>query len=1015
MKSWFASWLVVVFLAGSMLAQSTGSIVGTVTDSTHAAVPGAAVTATNVDTGVTRRTVTTDSGLYTVSNLLPGQYQLKVEKSGFASGQMQVTVFVGTGSTANLSLGVASVSEQVTVTSEAPMVNTTSSEVSGTMSTQEVQQLPVINRNFEGLATLVPGASTAPILDTSKANLGAGISIAGNEGRNLGLEIDGMPNRDYMLGGAAMDYTFEGIQEFKVHANDFGVQYGRSSGGVIEVATKSGTNNLHGSLFAFGRNDSMTAIDYFTQQAGLPKNSYDREDYGLSVGGPFIKDKLFFFGALERLQENFVEGEPTAQYQQMVILANALPSFGFVPAATMPKPIRNTDYQTRLDATLTPKHSFFARWAYQNDHLTNDQIGISEVSSALPPHPDLSSPNYTHHNVYSGVAGETWVIGPGSVNQFLFQASHYSMTIFANNSNVARNLQFPDFTTGGWISNLDFHQQVYELKDDFSHEAGNHSLKFGGAVELFPTFNIGANVLQQNWTIFTADPSVIVSNTAKYPQGFLTPGAAFLMFAGNLPPNLGTGLSTYNDSQPVGYKNFGFYAQDAWRITRDFTLNLGVRYDLTLNGFDQQQGANGRIYQALKAIGNPYGALPSTPTHDIQPRLGFAWNLKGNDKDVIRAGAGMYRDMAYLADEWQAIAFLKPTLLGMYTTYINLPFLPPALNPLSKYVLGNAATLPPSPPANLTQLPPNGGTTGSFVDPHATDPYTLQFNAGYTHEFTQNLNLSVDFTHVQGQHGWMIKDINPIEGSWDPNQGSIPTGQRRLASKFQSALGSGNILGAITDYTTSDRSRYDGLIINLQRRSRRVTLMATYTLSSAYAWGGISGGVANAATTPPYPENPDQPFAPYEWGPTNTDQRHRIVISGLFQLPAGFQLAPVLSAASALPYTLFSGSASNGTGDSTNRSFGDMYKNPATGQYVGINSQRGDATFDLDLRGTKSVRLGESRKLDLFAEIYNLTNRANFGNIYNPDALSPNFKQPSGYLAGFPTSRQLQLGARFIF
>jgi hypothetical protein len=924
-------------------------------------------------------------------------------------------VFVGTSSTANLSLNVASVTESVTVTGEAPLVNTTGSEVSGTLNTTEVQQLPVINRNFEGLATLVPGARPAPILDTSKANLGAGISIGGNEGRNLGLNVDGVANRDFMLGGAAMDYTLEGIQEFKVHAHDFGAEYGLSSGGVIEVATKSGTNQLHGSLFAFGRNDAMTAIDHFTEVAGLPKNSYDREDFGGSIGGPLLKNRLFFFGALERLRVNFVETEPAAQYQQMVTLANAMPSLGFVPAKTMPKPIRNTFYQGRIDAVPTQNHSFFARWAYQNDHLENDQIGVSLVSNSFSPHPDLSSPNFSHHNVYSGVAGDTWVIGPHSVNQFLFQASHYSMTIFADNSSPFRNLSFPSIQTGGWIANLSFTQQVYGVKDNFSQEAGNHSLKFGGEFNWFPDFDIGANVLNEYWTIFTDDPSTIVSNTTKYPQGFQTPGAAFIMFVGNLPPNFGTGPSTLVNSQPIGFKNMGFYAQDTWRIRPDFTLNFGLRYDLTLNGFNQQEAPNGRIYQALKAIGSPYGALPKTPTRNFQPRLGFAWNVNGNGKDVIKAGAGVYRNMVYLADEWQAIAFMKPTLLGVYTTYINLPFLPPALNPLRNYVLGDAATLPPAPPANLTELPPGNGTSGNFIDPSATDPYTLQFNAGYTHQFTQNLSLSVDFTHVQGQHDWRVNDINPVEGPWDPNQGSIPTGQRRLFSQFQSALGDGNILASISDYIPNGRSRYDGLIVNLQRRGRRLTLMATYTLSAAYSWGGITGGLANSATTPPLPINPDQPFAPYEWGPTNTDERHRFVFSGLFQLPAGFQVAPVMTAASALPYTLYSGSDSNGNGIQSNRNFGDLYKDPATGQYVGINSQRGSPTFDFDLRGTKSFGLGESRRLDLFAEIYNLTNRANFGNIYNPVATSPNFEKPAGYLAGYPSSRQLQLGGRFIF
>ncbi len=1005
----------VAILVSPVIGQSTGTINGQVTDTSHAAIASAAVTATNTETGVARSATTTPEGLYSFSALRPGSYQLKVDKSGFASTTTTTTVIVGTASTVNVELQVAGVTQSVEVTSQAPLVDVTQSDVAGTLRTQEVSQLPMLNRNFTGMVTLVPGARQAPILDTSKANIGAAIAVGGSEGRNLGLNVDGAENRDMLLGGPAMDYTLESIQEFKLLAHDYGAQYARSSGGVLEIATKSGTNALHGSAFAYGRNDAMTAIDYFTEQAGLPKNSYEREQFGGSFGGHIIKDRWFYFGAVERVRQDYVESEPTQAYNEAAILAAAVPSLGIIPAKTIPKPYRNTLYTLKTDYQATAHHALFVRWSQQNDLFNNDQLGVAQTLSGSTIHPDLSVPETDHHNIWSIVGSDNWVIGTTAVNQLLFQANHYTATLLGNHANQFRQLGFPSINTGANMGvDLNFIQDKYQVIDNYSHQLGRHSLKIGGNISWVPNFNIGANVLQSYWTNFTDDPSTIVSNKVKYPQGFATPGAAFLMFVGNLQGSPdGKVIPPLSNDTPIGYKELGAYIQDDFRMKPRLTVNLGLRYDVTLNGFDQQEAPNGRIYLALKAIGSPYGKLPSTPTRDFQPRFGLAWDVAGNGKDVVKLGFGVFRDNVYLADIWQSNPFLKATLTP-YFTYINLPFLPPALNPLKNYVLG-VGPLPPAPPLGITQLPPGRGTQGFVIDPTATDPYSLQYHAGYAHQITQDLVASVDFTHIQGVHEWRIHDLNPIEGAWDPNQGSIPTGTRRLAQRFQAALGDANILGPIKDETTANRSRYDELLLHVERRGTRVTLQATYTLSRADAFGGIAGGLTAAGTSVPEPLNTDQMFAPYEWGPTDTDERHRVVVSGVFRLPAGVELSPVLEAASARHYYLGTGTDRNGDGV-LNRPLGDLYVDPATNQVVSMNAGVGEPTFDFDLRTTKTFNLwSESRKLALFAELFNITNRANFGNYFNGNASSKNFEKPIGYLPGFPTSRQLQLGGRFTF
>jgi len=230
--------------AGLLFAQSSGTINGRVTGPAGAAVPGATVAVTNVDTGVNRNTFTNAEGLYSVPALDPGTYRVRIEKSGFAPTTRAMTVFVGSTSTLDLSMAIAGTTQEVDVTTDVPLVETTQSGLAGTLATKEVQELPMLNRNFTGLVTLVPGARQAPILDTTKATMGAGIAVGGNEGRNLGLNVDGAENRDLMLGGPAMDYTLEGIQEFKVLAHNFGAQYARSNGGVLEIATKSHFQSL---------------------------------------------------------------------------------------------------------------------------------------------------------------------------------------------------------------------------------------------------------------------------------------------------------------------------------------------------------------------------------------------------------------------------------------------------------------------------------------------------------------------------------------------------------------------------------------------------------------------------------------------------------------------------------------------------------------------------------------------------------------------------------------------------
>jgi hypothetical protein len=453
------------------------------------------------------------------------------------------------------------------------------------------------------------------------------------------------------------------------------------------------------------------------------------------------------------------------------------------------------------------------------------------------------------------------------------------------------------------------------------------------------------------------------------------------------------------------------------------------------NFYDQAEAQNSRVYQSLLAIGSPYAGLPHAYPKDIAPRVGFAYDIGGSGKSVIRGGYGIFFTQQLQANMFSSVLLMKPTL-NLSSPYINTSV---GQGQLANYVYG-VSPLPPGPSTAPTQLPAGSATGGAWITPGIRDPYTEQFQFGYTRQVRASTALSVDYTHILGMHEFAARQINPLEGpvgqlSWDPNATSyntcgIPAGTnfRRLQCAFGARLGDPAILGGINVATSDNRSQYDELIVHLEHRTRRITFQGSYTLAYAHAFGGIISG-GTGGTTPGSggvsAMNSDQPFAPGEWGPSWLDERHRAVLSGVFTLPWRLQAAPIFQVASPRPYTLLDGTDCIKDGTNNDRAF----MNPTTGAFVAcnteaavgavqvaVNSQRGDPMWNLDLRISKFFNLGnESRTLSVFGEFYDLTNKTNFGNIHNGNSRSATFRQPNGYLAGLPTSRQLQLGARFTF
>lgn len=1043
---------VLLFFALSALsfAQSRGAINGRVTDPAGAVVVGANVTATNAGTGISRTTVTNSDGLYSFPQLDAGTYNIKVAAQGFAAATQQaITLVTDTILTRDFSLSVGSAQQEVVVTSEIPLVETTQSQVAGTLQTSEVQALPILNRNFSGMVTLVPGARPSQMTNSNKIGFGGGIAVGGGTGRNVELEVDGMASRDDVVGGTMFNVTLEGIQEFKVLSHDFSAQYGRTSGSVVIVGTKSGTNQFHGTAFAYGRNDAMTAVDYFSDPAnkGLGNPPYDREQFGGSIGGPIIKDRLFFFGGAERVQENRVKPYPANAFTQATTLKQALTALttcpmcvavgnALQPSSNSPQTIRDLMLTVKGDYHINNRHSLFVRWNQQRLDSFNDLI----VNSGAPPHPDTDPNGSNVFDVGRGwsiVGSETWVIGNASVNTFAIQGNHLltSQTCKCGTPGpfwAWRNMQFPSMQVGVSqnATDQDFYQDTVQFKDDFSHIVGKHSLKFGGDFSFFPTIGVtlaGAGGVTQGETSFFDDPTTIVTNKVKYPQGFLTPGVMSQMVVGTVM--LG-GPAGAGKADTTGQKQVGLYFQDDWKIQPRLTLNLGLRYDLDINWYNQPEYASNRTYLALKAISSPYGALPQTPKRDFSPRVGFAWDVTGNGKNVVRAGFGIFFDQMMMINNFTSALQEKATLGNLASTLSNT-----AVNTGQLKGVVYGGTVPAGPLPGATQFRPGVSSNGAWLDPKITDPYNEQVHVGYTRQITGSSIVSADFTHILGLHDFRAIQINPIENPiWDPNAASYntcgaPAPFRRLQCQFQSVLGDGKILGGITIPTSINRSQYNELTLHFEQRTRPVTLQGSYTLSYANGFGGAIYG-ATGGIGPTVPMIPFQPFGPGEWGPTLTDERHHAVISGVINLPWGVQASPIFQIGSARPYQPAAGADWTGAGQSAagsqaavrgwfNSSGQPVAPFTAGATVASVNSLRGTATWDLDSRFTKTINLwSESRKLALFVELYNITNKANFGNSYNNVVTSPTFAQPLSYLnngLSLPTSRQLQLGGRFTF
>jgi outer membrane receptor protein involved in Fe transport len=520
---------------------------------------------------------------------------------------------------------------------------------------------------------------------------------------------------------------------------------------------------------------------------------------------------------------------------------------------------------------------------------------------------------------------------------------------------------------------------------------------------------------------FGSDPSAILA----LPAGFATPGLVSGMSISN-------GDSSTN--VPGGTKQLGFYFQDDWKATKRLTLNLGLRWDKDMNLIGGSAMVKSKTFLELKAIGSPLGVIPHDDNKDFSPRVGFAYDLTGAGKHIIRGGYGLYYGNVYQnIPLWME----QQSNLTVYQQAISITS--------GGIVPGTGITLAdwrygvdpmPTVPAPSTLL--QDGSTGRTMDPKYRNPYTEEFNFGYQWAVSSTSVFEAEYVHTLGLHSNVDVNVNPT----DPND---PTFR-----PFNAAFAAAGVplLGRIMDNQSIGRTRYDGLNLSFRRRmARNFSLVANYTLSRAMGYSIASGGpptlLSSQSSYHSYPHDPLHPLASTDFGPTPFDERHHITISGIVNLPWGFEVAPILQFGSARPYDLNAGYDILGLGSGYSRPVVVNKSDPknyyaydnsglghdaaaaqaalaaGTAELVPYDAVRGAPIFELDARVSKNFKLGEHRRLQLSFQGFNLTNRANYGNNYFYTATSGAIGKPAGFTN--PTSSSTanafkgEFGARFTF
>ncbi|MCU1331474.1 MAG: Oar protein [Candidatus Angelobacter sp.] len=841
-----------------------GALVGTVSDATGARIAAATVTVSARDYALSRTAKTGKLGEFSLETLPPGEYEVTVKAPGFASKAGHVTVSVTSTSSMNITLQPASVQQSVRVEGTggsltAQPIETSSSVVKTTIGLRDLDEVPLAHRSFANVAFLAPMTEPVEPSDPTKARITA-VAFGGSSGLNVDLSVDGGDNNDDFIGGFLQNYSVDAMQEFTVRTAQFDADTSRTNGGSIILSTRRGTDNWHGSVAGYFRNESLNARNPLDNPEPNPKQPFSRQNAVGTIGGPLVKDKLWMFSSFEYVNEDASVGYSAQSLDEFNALAQ-LASSGQVPGVTsipvptsVSTPFHDSIFSTRLDFNQSDRSHWFLRGAFDLNDTKNDLVH----EGALP-----STGFDTTSHYYSLLLSNQMEFTPEWIGNFVFQASDFHH-VKVRNSNLGFGLAFPfsstilttsgfetfgdnQFVTGITAFPINRDQQKYQFRYDVSHARGSHAPRFG--INFIHEPVLSGRLTDNPETLFTLpnDPSFYVANPGSLATDLGDP-ANQTVFGGN-------GRFAQN------VQRLGFYAQDSWRIRSSFTVNYGLRYDTTF-GLFKSNGGDQNSNPAVQTIAALNLALPGGVPHDYRkafaPRLGFAYSPGKSGNTVVRAGVGLYfNDLAQ--NGWvDAFRAVSPGTVGL---------------------LG-------------------AGEQGAIIDPHYHAPYALQASAGFEHAFTKAWRLNINYEHQQGVHQYRRYEYVAQDPALAPNA-TLPADAPNISV-----------------FRTDNRSRYDGISFAVNHRSKRFDLTAHYTLANATTWGANVGELfdyVNGVTSV------TNPFGPGDHGPSGEDVRHRFVVAGTLHLPGAFEVSTLSQFESGRPFTLGTDVDINGDGVANDR------------------------------------------------------------------------------------------------
>jgi hypothetical protein len=1039
-----------------MFAQSIGRIGGTVTDPTGAVVPGAAVVSTNRETGQKRKVETNQGGNFVFPDLPIGTYSIEAGKQGF-SGQKREGISLLTGQDLELtfSLPVGDTSQTVQVTEGTPLIQTESSSVQTSVNQTQMQDLPLNGRNALQLTTLTPGTVLTNVGTESGQQDNTGLSVNGLRATQNNYQLDGTVYTNRFFDSVPTMPNPDALQEFTIQSSNYSAEYG-GAGALVQLSTRSGTNEFHGSAFEFLRNTDLNARNFFN----LTKPPFKLNQFGGTVGGPIKKNKTFFFfaaqdaerrsapspisittpTALERAGNfsalpgtivNPANGQAFAGKQIPVSLfnpisvavANALlptPNSGTQYISSANQNLDDTQYLAKIDHVFSEKDRLSVRYFYDEDNFQRS----------------FNAPNgFYAENLFrnqSLTLNETHVFSPTLTATFYTSASRFARTQIPVDPGLQSLQSFGQQVTLGTSvpifpgirSNISGFVNVFSggalRQDSTTFEYRAQGVKIFGA----HTINFGA----------AFERSRIDANDYSYVPGDNTFNG---QFSGSALTDFYLGYESqfFQDNGRTFYLREdrpSLYVQDDWKVKRQFTLNLGLRWDPWLPPVDLNNSLTAFVpgAQSTVAPNAPKGLLFPGDTgisdsvfkknwKDFGPRAGFAWNVGRDQKTVIRSAYGIFYSFP------EGLLYQRTDATQPANLYLSIPAPQSFTNPYLGYPGGSPfprAHIAPSGFASYQFLTP---VSGGMLDPSSRVGYTQNWNFTVERQLSGNTAISAAYVgnHAIGVMG--SRQFNPA--IYGPGATVANENSRRLYPG----------LGAVELASSYVYESYNALQINVTKRTTK-----GLTLLSNFTYGKTIDNTSSATEGNSGPPNPFN-FASAR-GPADFDQEFRFVTSAVYALPhfgftginkillEGWQINAIGSLYSGLPFTVVSGTDRSLSG--IGNDYAQVVGNPArpsgvnqVQQYfntaaftqatvgtfggIGRNSLRGPNVFDVDASVGKNFLLTERFRLQFRAEAFNIENRVNFQN--------PNATVSSGVTFGRITSandpRVLQFALKLLF